>query len=43
MIGIPDEEGAFPATPAWSNCSSTALHHIDKRGQPGNIHYEEYW
>ncbi len=43
MIGIPDEEGVFPATVGVVELLVERGFTIDKRGQPGNIHYEEYW
>ena len=43
MIGIPDEEGVFPATTGVVELLVERGFTIDKRGQPGNIHYEEYW
>ncbi|MEM9203439.1 MAG: NAD(P)-binding domain-containing protein [Actinomycetota bacterium] len=43
MIGIPDEHGAFPATTGVVELLVERGFTIDKRKQPGNIHYEEYW
>ncbi len=43
MIGIPDAEGIFPATTGVVELLVERGFTIDKRGQPGNIHYEEYW
>ncbi len=43
MIGIPDAEGVFPATTGVVELLVERGFTIDKRGQPGNIHYEEYW
>ena len=43
MIGIPDEDGVFPATVGVVELLVERGFTIDKRKQPGNIHYEEYW
>jgi len=43
MIGIPDEDGVFPATVGVVELLVELGFTIDKRKQPGNIHYEEYW
>ena len=43
MIGIPDEDGVFPAITGVVELLVERGFTIDKRGQPGNIHYEEYW
>ena len=43
MIGIPEDDGAFPETTGVVELLVERGFTIDKRGQPGNIHYEEYW
>lgn len=43
MIGIPDEGGVFPATVGVVELLVERGFTVDKRKQPGNIHYEEYW
>ena len=46
MIGLPEESGdgeAFPETEGVVELLSKAGFTLDRRKQPGNIHYEEYW
>jgi len=46
MIGLPEEEDgemAFPETTGVIELLVERGFTIDRRGQPGNIHFEEYW
>lgn len=43
MIGIPDEDGGFPEVTGVVELLVDRGFAIDRRGQPGTIHYEEYW
>lgn len=46
MIGLPEEhDGAeqWPETPGVVGLLNEAGFTLDKRKQPGNVHYEEYW
>ncbi|MEL6985596.1 MAG: ferredoxin--NADP reductase, partial [Actinomycetota bacterium] len=51
MIGLPEEidgpDGekttAFPETTGVVELLTERGFTLDRRGQPGNIHYEEYW
>jgi ferredoxin--NADP+ reductase len=46
MIGLPewtDNQPHFPSTLGMAEMLSKRGFIIDRRGHPGNIHYEEYW
>lgn len=46
MIGLPeweDDRPKFPATQGMAEMLADRGFVIDRRGQPGNVHYEEYW
>ena len=43
MIGIPDDDGSFPEVTGVVQLLVERGFSIDRRGQPGTIHYEEYW
>jgi len=46
MIGLPEEEdgtAAFPETTGVIELLVERGFTIDRRGEPGNIHFEEYW
>lgn len=47
MIGLPEEdesgESAFPETTGVVELLVERGFTLDRRGEPGNIHYEEYW
>ena len=46
MIGLPEEvdgELVFPETVGVVQLLTERGFSIDRRGAPGNIHYEEYW
>ena len=46
MIGVPEEvdgELTFPETTGVVELLTERGFTIDRRNQPGNIHYEEYW
>jgi len=42
MIGLP-EDGEYPETTGVIEILEGKGFTLDKRGEPGNIHYEEYW
>jgi len=42
MIGLPDD-GAYPDVEGVVEILSGMGFTLDKRGEPGNVHYEEYW
>jgi ferredoxin--NADP+ reductase len=42
MIGLP-EDGEFPKTVGVVEILTEMGFTLDRRGQRGNIHYEEYW
>ena len=47
MIGLPDEDGdgnlVFPEPVGVVQLLVERGFTLDRRGQPGNVHYEEYW
>jgi len=46
MIGLPEEEDGemrFPETTGVIELLVDKGFTIDRRGEPGNIHFEEYW
>ena len=47
MIGLPEETAdgslAFPGTTGAVELLTERGFTLDRRKQPGNIHYEEYW
>jgi len=46
MIGLPewtDDQPHFPSTRGMAEVLFKLGFIVDRRGHPGNIHYEEYW
>ena len=43
MIGLPEDDGVFPEPTGVIELLVEQGFTVDKRGQPGNIHFEEYW
>ena len=46
MIGLPDETGDEPVFPTTTGVSEILVERgfkLDKRKDPGNIHFEEFW
>ncbi len=46
MIGLPTWDGDMPAFPKREGACAALYNRgfaLDRRGQPGSVHFEEYW